>query len=260
MPAIVPRELWQAAHRPREEQPFGAGRYWRRPYLLSRRIQCGHGGTRYQARRRDRGRVYASYVCGGYVASGREVCPSPSIPARYLDEAVLDGTQKRLEPALDLTELSRRIQALVAPSGDPEATVRSLAASLRETEAKIGRLVAALAAGLEDVPSVRAHLLALERQRERLERDLAQARKRLAGGGRAHRALLEELVFGVRNLRELLENGDPEERQAVVRTLLAGVRVEPAKHRIVLRWYRLPQHLSVKLVAVGGIEPPTRGL
>jgi hypothetical protein len=47
----------------------------------------------------------------------------------------------------------------------------------------------------------------------------------------------------------------------VVRTLLHGISIDKANHRAVFRWYRLPDDpLSVKLVAVGGIEPPTRGL
>ena len=63
------------------------------------------------------------------------------------------------------------------------------------------------------------------------------------------------------HLHDLLAKGPAEERKAVVRTFLQGVSIDKAKSRAVLRWYRLPQgSLSVKLVAVGGIEPPTRGL
>jgi hypothetical protein len=56
--------------------------------------------------------------------------------------------------------------------------------------------------------------------------------------------------------------GSAEERKAVVRTFLNGIRIDKEKRQAILRWYRLPQprDASVKLVAVGGIEPPTRGL
>jgi hypothetical protein len=62
------------------------------------------------------------------------------------------------------------------------------------------------------------------------------------------------------NVRDVLAAGDPEERKAVVRNFLAGARVERAAGRIVLQWYRVPRSSWAKLVAVGGIEPPTRGL
>jgi len=61
--------------------------------------------------------------------------------------------------------------------------------------------------------------------------------------------------------RAVLESGDVEGQKAIVRSFLQGVRIDKARRRVVLRWYRLPQADSfVKLVAVGGIEPPTRGL
>ena len=52
------------------------------------------------------------------------------------------------------------------------------------------------------------------------------------------------------NVRQVFEAGSAEERKAVVQTY----------RRAILRWYRLPRDVSVELVAVGGIEPPTRGL
>jgi len=45
-----------------------------------------------------------------------------------------------------------------------------------------------------------------------------------------------------------------------IRSFLSGSRIEHAAGRATLRWYRLPRLAWVKLVAVGGIEPPTRGL
>jgi len=90
---------------------FGVGRSWHRPYLLSGLIMCGGCEKRYQAQRRDRGA--ASYVCGGAVASGAGFCPSPRIAVSYLDDAVLDGIQKRLDRLLDPAEVRRRLELAI---------------------------------------------------------------------------------------------------------------------------------------------------
>ena len=44
---------------------------------------------------------------------------------------------------------------------------------------------------------------------------------------------------------------------AVVRSFLAGVRIEKATRQAVLRWYCLPRDLFLKLVELRGIEPLT---
>jgi hypothetical protein len=51
--------------------------------------------------------------------------------------------------------------------------------------------------------------------------------------------------------------GALEERRALVRSLLARIRVEKATRRAVLNWYRLPRDLSLMMVELRGIEPLT---
>ena len=53
--------------------------------------------------------------------------------------------------------------------------------------------------------------------------------------------LVAEPVASLPSVREVLAAGEPEERKAVVRSFLAGIRVDRAAGRAVLRWYRLPQ-------------------
>jgi hypothetical protein len=56
----------------------------------------------------------------------------------------------------------------------------------------------------------------------------------------------------------VLESGTAEERKAVVRAFLQGIRIEKTTRQAVLRWYRLPRvDLSVKLVELRGLEPLT---
>jgi hypothetical protein len=64
------------------------------------------------------------------------------------------------------------------------------------------------------------------------------------------------LVFGrlVADVRTVLAGGAAEERKAVVKRFLKGIRIDKANRRAVLQWYRVPEDVRVKLVAVGGAE------
>jgi site-specific DNA recombinase len=261
LPAIVPDDLWQAAQARHGVRRFGVGRPWHRPYLLSGLIECAGCGKRYHAQRQERGRIPAYYLCGGYVASGAGFCSAPRIPTTYLEDAVLDGIEKRLERVLDLDELRRRLQEMLAAEPADRAPSVHVADRLTSTEQKIARLVGVLAAGTEPLPSVRTALVGLEQERARLAQQLREASERAAHRGPAPESAVMALLDSLGNVREILSEGGPEERKAVVRTFVHGIRIDAVKRQAVLRWYRLPRVDSfVKLVAVGGIEPPTRGL
>ena len=241
---------------------FGVGRPWHRPYLLSGLIECSHCGKHFQAKRLTRSRGPAYYFCGGYVASGVAFYNSPRIATTYLEDAVLEGIQKRLDLVLDAEELGWRVRERLADDEAGGAAIPELEAHLHETQRRIERLVTALAAGSDNLPSARPALVGLERERERLEQDLAHANERAA---RPHKDRPEQMIAALLeslgNIRHVLEAGSAEERKAVVRTFLDGIRIDKEKRQAILRWYRLPRDASaVKLVAVGGIEPPTRGL
>jgi hypothetical protein len=179
----------------------------------------------------------------------------------YLDDAVVDGIQKRLDEILDPAEMRRRVTEMLAAGGTRAVSVPDLEARLQESRRRIDRLVSALAAGAEDLPSLRAALVGLERERAALERELETATHRHVSGDKAREELVSELLDKLSRVREVLAGGPAEERKAVVRTFLEGIRVDKARNPAVLRWYRVPHDaVSVKLVAVGGIEPPTRGL
>lgn len=139
--------------------------------------------------------------------------------------------------------------------------VPELEQRLAETEKRIGRLVGALAEGTDDLPSVRTALAQLERQRGALEAQLAALRDRAATREPNQLGqVVEDLIASLADMRRVLATGGAEERKAIVGTFLAGIRIEASAGRAILRWYRLPRAVRVKLVAVGGIEPPTRGL
>ncbi|PYM79958.1 MAG: hypothetical protein DME09_20385 [Candidatus Rokuibacteriota bacterium] len=137
---------------------------------------------------------------------------------------MLDGIQKRLDRLLDPSEVRRRLRLAVAAARPCHIPLPELEAQLRETPRKIGRLVDALAAGPEDLQPVRSALVRLDAERHRLERELDDARRQDSGGDQSPDAVLDGLVASLGNVHEALASGAPEERKAVVRGFLQGIR------------------------------------
>ncbi len=91
------------------------------------------------------------------------MCEALRIPVLYIEDAVIDGVQKRLDIAVDPEVLRRRLTERLQRGDDAELVDR-LAVELAETRKRITRLVDALAAGPEDLPSARTLLVTLERE------------------------------------------------------------------------------------------------
>jgi site-specific DNA recombinase len=259
VPALVTDELWQAAQAKHGTRKFGAGRPYHYPYLLSGLIICGHCQRRFRAHKQSRGSERAYYVCGGYVASGRSVCHGFRVAQSYVEDAVLDGIQKRLE-RLKPEELRRRVvEALRDQDRDDEPRRAGLSSRLAEIGGQIARLVDALASGTGELPSVRARLLELEHERSRLEAEARAAQARaIAARPERRYGLVSSLIDALARFRDVVAAGEPEERKAVVRVFLAEIRVEKATRQAILRWFRLPRLLeSLMLVELRGLEPLT---
>jgi len=166
----------------------------------------------------------------------------------------VDGIQKRLTHALDPDRLRQRVLELLTP--DPVGpSLELLEARLQETDRQLARLVDALAAGPEDLPTVRRAVAALERERVRLEAQVVEARAAVRPAGRQSlQATVDGLLEALSRVGEILAAGTTEQRRAVVRSFLAGIRIDKATRRAILRWHRLPRGLSVKLVELRGAE------
>ena len=258
IPAIVPMELWAAAQAKHGKRKFGVGRPWHRPYLLSGLILCGRCGKRFQAHKQSRGLIPAYYVCGSYLASGSSVCDGFRMSMPYIDDAVVDGIQKRIERVLDRETLTMRLRERLRSETSAGDTVEVLEARLTEAKRKIGRLVDALADGADNLPSVTTRLAELERGRTSLETEIARFRTQAAAEPTDLTAIVNRLLDALSRLTEVLAAGEPGERKALVRAFLQEIRVEKTTRQATLKWYRLPRvSESLKLVELRGLEPLT---
>ena len=258
-PSIIPVELWTAAQGKHGTRKFGVGRPWHRPYLLSGLVVCDQCGKRFRAHKQTRGHIPAYYVCGSYVASGAGVCDGLRVPTPFLDVAVINGIQKRIEKVLDREALAIRLREVLHADKEHGPSRENLEARLEETNQRIGRLVDALASGADNLLSVRTRLAELELERRSLEAELAQTR-RLIVDSTSHEieAAVDALIDALQRFPEVLAAGEPEERKAVVRAFLQEIRIEKTTRQAVLRWHRLPRvDESLKLVELRGLEPLT---
>jgi hypothetical protein len=117
--------------------------------------------------------------------------------------------------------------------------VEALQERLAGIRQRIDRLVAVIAAGPEDLPSIRTALLGLERERAGIEAELAEAMAR-ATRPEDRDAAVEVMLESLNRSRELLEAADVEERRAVVRLFARGIEVQKRARRAIVSWYRFP--------------------
>ncbi len=110
VPAIVSRELWDAAQTKRAEN---RSRGWNRKYdyLLSRRVTCGRCGLKMTGMSRSsKGKIYLYYLCPGTQphSNAARKCDMPSFLADHVDAAVWEWIKSNL---VDPDELSEGLRA-----------------------------------------------------------------------------------------------------------------------------------------------------
>src|SRR5262245_55073704 len=152
---------------------------------------------------------------------------------RYLDDAVVDGIQKRLDHLLNAAELRRRLKTLIDNEQRPAAPIADLEKRLRDTTRRIGRLIGVIADGVDDeLPSVRANLVAL-RARARPCRRARPTHVR----GRAD--VVDAMLASLSEIRKVLDGGVPEEPKSGGAELLARCpHREGPRPRRMQRWWR----------------------
>jgi hypothetical protein len=141
---------------------------------------------------------------------------------------------------------------------DPGSEVPALETQRAEVQRRIERAVQMVLAGTEDVPSLRAVLVALERERLRLESQLAAAREPHGDLGDLD-TVVGAILAELEDIRSVLLHGEPEQRRELVRRFLAGIRIEKPTRQAVLSWYDLPRPPTntIRMVELRGVEPLT---
>ena len=234
VPAIVSEEKFNAvralmhSRSPRRMPPRVANG----PTLLAGVARCGYCGAA-MIQNTGKGGLYRYYACSSKLKKGVTACRGIRLPMDHLDDIVVgEVTKKVLEP-VQLTEM---LLAYARAGADREAGLRDRMSKVRhdhkEAVAAITRLLELVEKGLMDAedPSLRERLIGMKVRRDALAKEATDLQRQAAEGEpQITPAKVERLT---RLLRDKLQHGTPELRQAYTRLVMDEVVVTEKEIRI----------------------------
>jgi len=241
---VTPEEWGQVNHR-RGERHGGA--YPRRrggAYLLTGLVRCGQCGRAlvgHRTSRQPRNDGYARAGWVGYRCPGRRIhdCDLPFIGAGPLEDAVID---QLLEDVLSPETLATQWEALQRSREAERPAIEARIAALDRDLTDADRAIARILDAIEQAPEVSAlvaRLRARQTDRDRLARDLADARAvaQAAGAGPPDvAALREELRAALARRGE--DSARMEAARAVLGRFVEEIRVDA--QRVAIIRFRIP--------------------
>ena len=267
---IIPDNLWDRAQALRTRHAGHSVHMCRRPKrLFSGLLRCGACGGGYTIGRPGK------YGCSAHREKG--TCTNgQQISADILDARVLAGLKDNLLAPQFLREFITAFRAELARLRKGQIDNRpNLKARLANIDARIGRIVTAIADGT-DSPAMRQQLMDLEARKVELARALEVAPD--APVIDLHPHLPDLYRKRVEALETVLRSGEPLEGEAVglIRSWIDRIVLTPGEDRgdMTIEVYGEPAAVLalatgdpthaqlgvIKVVAEEGFEPPTQGL
>jgi site-specific DNA recombinase len=234
VPAIVDEEVFNAAQallrsrNPRRMPP----RIANGPTLLAGVARCGHCGAALIQNTGKSG-AYRYYCCSRKLKEGATSCRGLRMRMEDLDQTVIGEVSKRVLEPQRLTEMLRDYVKASARKGVAESDrLTALRRELSETEARLTRAMELIESGLEDVNDrlFRERYTGLKVRRTELESEIATLKKRMNSGEPI--ITPEKVACLGALLRDKLNGGSPEFRQAYARLILDEVTVSDEEIRI----------------------------
>lgn len=220
---IISDDDWNAVSERRQRFDGVIAHQQRRPKrLLSNLVKCGVCGGNYIIIGTDK------WGCGQH-RDGRTCTNNRTIEHGNLERRVLDGLQRRLlDPAIiEIVEREVREQ-LKRDVGDDAARRRDAERRLGQADAKVKRLVDAIAAGAGEFAEIKDALAAARADRDEAAAELAD----LDAGPviLLHPRIADDYRKQIAELSRALEEGENARLTAVpnLRALIDSVRVYPA--------------------------------
>lgn len=243
--ALVRRELWDKAQERLRNRKHGKirGLGVRSTFLLSGDglMTCAHCGYRFQGDT-DRRHQTRRYVDGGYHMGGRSVCRCYMVPAEPLEGWIIDEIQARILDGraklfASREDLEKAIEeAFIAgretvAADDTEA--KTLERQLADRKAKVEMLVSCVSA--ENMKLLDEHLGRLRKEIEAIEAELRAMRVADRARDivtRDVKAIANEAAGYIVNLREVLEQGTPDEKKRFIRDFVGSIVVDGEKRQV----------------------------
>lgn len=196
------------------------------PTLLAGIARCGHCGAGLVLNT-GKGGAYRYYCCARKMREGAIMCEGPRIRMDRLDDIVVEEvTGQVLKP----DRLHQLLDSYVRSDSERLDQRRQQISRMRqdhkETEAAITRLLTLVEKGLIDAddPSMRERLIGLKLRRDELAADIAYMQRRANDG--APTITRDKIKRFAALLRDKLNNGSPELKQAYARLVMTEVTVQ----------------------------------
>ena len=231
---IVSDELWQAAQEriraSRDSYLRGTGGVLHgRPvsgveskYLLIHLAQCDScGGSLYVRSRAHGGHRAFFFGCSTYHNRGRAICSNGlEVPMAAANQAVLKTiVHEVLDPAVVARTIEKTLDLLERSHQDEHREQDALESKLRQLDAELGNLTAAIALGKTDIESLVAGVQERQRQRARIAQELQVLRERDHRPRVDRRQIEREIRARLTSWQDLLGRQIAQARQ-ILRTLL----------------------------------------
>ena len=232
-------------------------------YALASLVRCALCDSRYLGNvAHGRSRRYRYYTCFRRHRFGTDTCPAARLPADALEQAVLDALLSTYERT-DLFHhavLAARQRAR-AHTDQHQAELRTVDAELRKTNAAIKRYLQAFEHQTLPEDICGARLRELRDQLGALQARKTQLKQALAA---AHVAAPDPAMLAIlrARVREAVISSEMPARKALLRTLVAEIRVED--RNTIRPFFWVPTNTSGQgavrnlstQVAPSGFEPP----
>jgi DNA invertase Pin-like site-specific DNA recombinase len=252
-PAILTKEEAQHIAVSRQEGakfPAPPNRSKSSRYLLSgSAFKCGRCGANMV------GYVQKYYICAS-IPNRRGAGCGPGVLVRKdeIEARVIADIQMILDNCADPKGFTRLVNDELAKlSADPFGPGPDVDKEIAEVRSKFDRVYKALEDGLNDAAWANERLKSLKTELSRLE-----ASKRTVRADVPKLSVEAALAYRSR-LGEVLAAGNPADRKALVRMMVAEMKMAPETRQIEVI-YRVPEAIMVGMVAGVGFEPTTFGL
>lgn len=202
------------------------------PTLLAGVAKCGHCGAGL-IQNTGKGGQYRYYCCSRRLKEGPFGCAGLRMPMDKLDGIVMrEVTMRILHPERLQALLEDYLRTALEREDRNRDQLRQLRQGHKDAEAGLARLLELVEKGLIDAEdaSLRERMVALRFRRDELSQEISDLTRRLeAAEPSVTSRKVEELAFA---LRQHLNDGSPELRQAYARLVLSEVSVTPDEIRI----------------------------
>lgn len=194
-------------------------------YLLTGLVKCARCGKRYLgASANGNGGRYRYYVCFSRQRYGKKACEGERLPADQLEEAILGQLLAVLEREPVVREaISEAFAELDADQPKREAELERIGAERCRTSESLERYFRAFEDGTMPesacaprIGELSEKLCGLEARREELAAEEPSEREPLTD---------EDLALLQAEVREVIEDGDPPMRKALLQSLVDEIRV-----------------------------------